>query len=206
MVTFTKAEYFFNCFEQSALNILEGSKMLLQLVTDYNNVAETAKKIKDIEHQTDKITHETMNTLNRTFITPIDREDIHAMISELDDIMDFIDAAASRLSLYEVKNTNPDLIKLATILEKTTEIVVSVVKDFKDFKKPKEIMKKLIDINTKENEGDEALRSAMVTLFKDEKNAAEIIKLKEIYENIETAIDRCEDVANVIEEVILKNA
>jgi len=209
-----KSDVFFKHFEQSANNIYEGARVLVEMLKMEPYTTPTARayaqRIKDIEHNTDKITHETINIVDRMFITSIDREDVHSLITTLDDVMDFIDGAAGRLALYDIKESNSDLVALATILHSAVEIVkdaIAMLQHIKDKGAREKLMKMLIDINTKENESDHALRVATSRLFTEKKDdPVTIIKLKEIYENIETATDRCEDVANIIEEIILKNA
>ena len=209
-----KSDVFFKHFEQSANNIYEGARVLVEMLKMEPYTTPTARayaqRIKDIEHNTDKITHETINIVDRMFITSIDREDVHSLITTLDDVMDFIDGAAGRLALYDIKESNSDLVALATILHSAVEIVkdaIAMLQHIKDKGAREKLMKMLIDINTKENESDHALRVATSQLFTEKKDdPVTIIKLKEIYENIETATDRCEDVANIIEEIILKNA
>jgi hypothetical protein len=187
-------------------HILESADLLHQMVTTQDLTRELAKKIKDLEHKADGITHDTMRKLDTTFITPFDREDIHTLISRLDDVIDNIDVAASRIVLYEVRTPSKELESLTSLLRKATTTVASAVLKFKDFKRSNETMAELIEINRIEDEGDQAHRLALVGLFKNVKDPIEVIKLKDVYEHVENAIDRCEDVANVLEAVIVKYA
>ena len=144
--------------------------------------------------------------LNKTFITPIDREDIHALISELDNVVDLIYGTANRLVLYKVPAPGPDMQKVVHLLVRAVEEVAKAVLRLKDMKKPEMILAQCIEINRLENEADEALRSAISNLFEHEKDPIRIIKEKEILETLEHATDCCEDVANVLEGIVLKNA
>jgi len=162
------------------------------------------KQIKDIEHDGDKITHQTMDRLNRTFVTPLDREDIHALISKLDDILDFVDAAANRMILYRIKEPKPEALRLADILFKSVEELKRAISLLRNLKQPQEILKLCIEINSLENEGDSVLRGGVAKLFDEAQDPLLIIKWREIFENLETAIDRCEDVANILEGIVIK--
>lgn len=203
---FPRDEKFFDLFENAAEKIEEGIDALLNLLDDYTDLAEKVKKIKLLEHEADQITHQTIDKLNRTFITPIDREDIHELITKMDDIMDFVEAASQRLWLYRVQEPTPEIKELALTLQKAMNVVKQAIKDLRDLKNPQLILKSCIEVNTVENEGDQVLRKAMTSLFDNVPDPVNIIKLKEIYEIVEMAIDRCEDVANIIEGVVLKNA
>src|SRR3990170_3228953 len=147
MGLFPKSENFFRYFEDSAKQILGGAEALHQMTVQPERNTELAKQIKDLEHKADEITHETMNKLDTTFITPIDREDIHTLICRLDDVMDLIDGAASHMVLYEIRNPPKDLEALVSILQKAAATVTSAVMKFKDFKRSKETMAELIEIN-----------------------------------------------------------
>ncbi len=203
---FPRDEKFFDLFENAAEKIEEGIDALLNLLDDYTDLAEKVKKIKQLEHEADQITHQTIDKLNRTFITPIDREDIHELITKMDDIMDFVEAASQRLWLYRVQKPTPEIKELTLTLQKAMNVVKQAIKDLRDLKNPQLILKSCIEVNTVENEGDLLLRKAMTSLFDNVPDPVNIIKLKEIYEIVEMAIDRCEDVANIIEGVVLKNA
>jgi uncharacterized protein len=146
-----------------------------------------------------------VRALNKTFITPIDREDIFALISRVDDILDYIDGLANRLVLYKV-TPNMQLRGLVKILSLSVNEVAAAIEGLRKHKDPEDILKRCVEINRLENEADDALRAAIAELFDNEKDAIVIIKWKEIYEFLETATDKCEDVANVIESIIVKNA
>ena len=197
---------FFDHFEKHADLSMMGAKEFLSLVATGANIQTKASRIHEIEHETDVITHHCVEALHKTFITPLDRDDIHRLISKMDDIMDQIDAAAERINLYGVKEMTPEVKDFADILVRATEQVKVAVKGLRDMKHSAEVLKACIDINRLENEADVILRNALARLFKEEKNAVTIIKWKEIYEALEDATDVCEDVANIIEGIILEHA
>ena len=198
---------FFDFFEQHADRCSEGARLLTAMMADLGNSAELAKQIKDVEHEGDEITHRTVEALHKTFITPIDRDQIHLLITKMDDTLDFIDAAAQRLVLYEITESTPEAVEICTALEKACGLVREAVTDLRALKNPTRLFKLCVEINQLENEGDAALRRGMVRLFKEKKDdPVSIIKWKEIYQYLETATDCCEDVANVIEGVVLEYA
>jgi len=203
---FPKEEKFFDMFAKGSENVLEGARLLSDLITDYTDIIEKSKRIKEVEHEGDKITHDTVTKLNNTFITPLDREDIYSLICKMDDVLDFIDAVSSRMILYKVKFPTNEARALMDVLLKSVEEMDKAIRELRNIKKPEAILKYCIEINTLENKGDVILRDAVAKLFDDGTSPIDVIKWKEIYENLETAIDRCEDVANVIEGAVLKNA
>jgi len=197
---------FFDFFERHATLTVDGAKEFLSLATTGLNIANKTKRIKEIEHETDVVTHQCVEALHKTFITPIDRDDIHRLITKLDDIMDFVEAASERIALYEIKDMTPECKDLADVLVRATQEVQEALRGLRDMKNAKAVLAKCIDINRLENEADGILRSAVARLFREEKDPITVIKWKEIYENLETATDRCEDVANIIEGVVLEHA
>jgi predicted phosphate transport protein (TIGR00153 family) len=202
-----KETSFFDFFEQHAALTVEGAKEFLSLVATGANIEAKAKRIADIEHETDVITHRCVEALHKTFITPIDRDDIHRLITKMDDVMDFVEAAAERIALYEITVMTSEVRDLADVLVRASEQVALAAKGLRNLKDPQTILKLCVDINRLENEGDQILRRAVAKLFKE--NAGDpitVIKWKEIYENLESATDRCEDVANIIEGVVLEHA
>jgi uncharacterized protein len=201
-----KEMIFFDLFEEAAKNAHLGAVALSELLEDYRNVAEKAKKIKDIEHAGDKITHTTIEKLNQTFITPLDREDIHRLISRIDDILDMIDTAVNRMYLYKIDKPTEDAKALARVLVKATQIIVDLLPKMRNLKLSSSLLQDCIAIHTQENEGDRIEQHALASLFENGQDPIYIIKWKDIYEELESATDRCEDVANVIEGIVLKNA
>ncbi|OGQ08211.1 MAG: hypothetical protein A3G32_08705 [Deltaproteobacteria bacterium RIFCSPLOWO2_12_FULL_40_28] len=205
MKLFPKSQQFFDFFEKAANNALIGAKLLDDFFSDPSTWATQVKKIEDVEHEGDRITHDTIEMLNKTFITPLDREDIHGLISEIDDILDLIYGTANRMVYYKVPAPNADMKAVVKILVQAVEEVAKAVLRLRNMKKPEMILAQCIEINRLENEADEALRFAISNLFEREKDPIKLIKEKEILEMLESATDRCEDVANVIEGIVLKN-
>lgn len=197
---------FFDFFEQHAALTIEGTKEFLSMVTTGANIPAKCRRISDIEHETDTITHRCVEALHKTFITPIDRDQIHRLITRMDDIMDFVEAAAERIELYELTTMTADCRDLADALHRAAQQVEGAVRGLRTLKEPQQTLKLCIDINRLENETDAILRRSVARLFKDEKDPILVIKWKEIYENLESAADRCEDVANIIEGVILEHS
>jgi hypothetical protein len=175
-------------------------------VTTGANIETKAKRVSDIEHETDVITHRCVEALHKTFITPSDRDNIHRLITRMDDVMDFVEAAAERIALYELTVMSADVRDLADVLVRAAQQVELAIKGLRNLKDPQSILKQCIDINRLENESDQILRRAVAKLFKVEKDPIMVIKWKEVYENLENAADRCEDVANIIEGVILEHS
>ncbi len=194
---------FHNMFVELAENVHVAAQAMVAMLEDFSNPAASAEKIKDIEHTNDTITHNLLKKLNRTFITPFDREDIHELASKIDDVLDLTDAAASRLVTYRIEKIRPGVVDLArALLDATKEMVAAVrVLERKDH-----VLSHCIEINRLENEADRLCRNLIATLFEQEKDPVQIIKWKEIIEVLEIAADKCEDVANVIETITLKNA
>ena len=196
---------FFDLFEQAAKNVHAGAEALSALLKDYRDVEAKVKGIKELEHAGDEITHRTFELLNKTFITPLDREDIHDITSRLDDILDFIHAAANKLLLYKIASPTEDARKLGDCLVEATGAVVDAVTKMRDLKDPEGVLRLCIVIHTHENTGDRLAQGALAALF-ESFSPVDIIKWKDIYQDLETATDRCEDVANALEAVVLKNA
>jgi len=199
-----REEKFFEFFKEAAGNILEAAKVLLQMMEEQGgNLQEYWKQLEDLEHEGDKITHQIIRKLNRTFITPIDREDIHSLTVALDDVMDLIEAVAARMSLYKIKEPTEEARKLTQVILKSAEEIVKAVSNLE---RMDDVMEHCIEINRLENVADDISREAIANLFEKGNDPIEVIKWKEIYETLETATDRCEDVANIVESVALKNA
>jgi hypothetical protein len=197
-----REESFFQMFNELAENIDAGAKAMVELLEDFTNVNVQVEIIKSLEHKGDSLTHAMMKRLDQTFITPIDREDIHELSSKIDDVLDLTDAAASRLVTYRVASIRPGVADLAKVLQQATAVVVTAVRVLE---KQKFILEHCIEIHRLENEGDRLSRALIAQLFEEEKDPVQIIKWKEIIEVLETAIDKCEDVANVLESVVIKS-
>jgi predicted phosphate transport protein (TIGR00153 family) len=196
---------FFAQFEQQGKKTVEGCKAFLEMVESPGDLESQAARISQIENECDEITHAVVEGLHRTFITPIDRNDIYTLISKMDDIMDLVEAAADRLSLYEIHTMTRELGDLARCLVTSAEHVLGAVSGIRDLKHPSGILEHCIEINRLENVADKILRSALARLFREERDPIAVIKWKELYETLESATDRCEDVANIIEGVVLEN-
>ena len=201
-----KEESFFRLFERAARNADDAAGAFVEMLDRYDDLEERAKRIKDLEHVGDQVTHETIEQLNRTFITPIDREDIHELICRLDDIVDLIDTAAHRMVLYRIVKPTEDARRLAACLRHATTVISEAIPLLRDMKNGKKIREVVVAIHTQENEADGIFSHALATLFASEEDAREILKWKDVYQEIESATDRCEDVANVLDTIVLKNA
>ena len=195
---------FFDYFERQSDKILEGCRALLDLLENYGDVTEKAKRIKAIEHEGDTITHECIEQLHKTFITPIDREDIHRLISKMDDILDLTEAVSQRLSLYDIQKTTEESRQLAKVLVFGVERMGKAVRGLRNMKNAPQVLAECIEVNRIENEADALLRAAVSKLFKTEKDPLTVMKWKELYEILESATDMCEDVANIVEGIVLE--
>lgn len=203
-----KDDKFFTYLEESAENLVKAADVLRKLSAS-KNAAERQKltdRMHDLEHDGDGVTHKIFSELNSTFVTPIDREDIHQLASSLDDIMDHMDGSAGRFILYKLKTWPKDMVKLVDILEKSINELkrgVSLLRDIQQTEKLQAVFQK---VNEYENNADYVFEQAIAELFEKEKNPVQIIKLKEIYVGLETATDKCEDVANVLEGIVIKHS
>jgi hypothetical protein len=194
---------FYALFREQAGNISKAAQMLADLFDNYHDVEKHVAEIKYIEHKGDQLTHELMMKLNRTFITPLDREDIHALGSALDDVLDLVDAAAGRMVTYKVTAVTPGARQLAKVILHGTEILQKAISGLE---KPDNILDYCEQIQLIEEEADRIKGECVARLFEDSTNPIEIIKWKEIYEVLEATTDKCEDVADVLEAVVLKAA
>lgn len=200
-------EDFFALFREQAETIVEAADMLLDITRNYTDLDHKVMQMNKIEHKADEIAHRIIERLSLTFITPIDSEDIHLLSTAIDDIVDYVDATVERMVLYKVTKPTEDLLHLANILQRAADETRNAVGQLSSFKKKRNAIKQCwIEINRLENEGDTASRAAIAKLFDEGSDAVEIIKWKEIYEHVETAIDKCEDVANILEQILLKHA
>ncbi|HEY5538034.1 MAG TPA: DUF47 family protein [Thermoplasmata archaeon] len=196
---------FFDLLEGVAENVVKGAEALVDMFQDFRNVAEKRRRVKEIEHAGDNIVHEIFEALNKTFITPIDREDIQSLASNLDNILDMIDAAANRAHLYEIDAPSDAMRQLAQVIldgARQLQAAVTMIRDMKQGDKVEEIA---VEVHRLENVADDVMNSAVARLFHDGKDPIHIIKFKEIIERLEEATDYCEDVANVLSDVVAKN-
>jgi hypothetical protein len=197
-------KHFFEMLERQADTVVEGAEALLDLTKDFSQVEKKRDRIKDIEHKGDDIVHEVAEALNRTFVTPIDHDDMSKLTSRMDDILDFIEAASHRMWSYEIKAVPPDMVRLAEVILTSAKEVNHAVKDLRNLRKKNEVIMHCIEINRLENLGDDITHTAVAALFK-QYGPVDIIKLKAIYEYLEMATDKCEDAADVIKDVFIKN-
>jgi predicted phosphate transport protein (TIGR00153 family) len=196
-------EKFFDLFKQSAQNALEGARALKEMLERYDNPQESWKKLKDLEHEGDRITHRTIRSLNQTFLTPIDAEDIHALTTALDNVMDAIEAAASRMVLFRIDKPTPEAKELCDAIVNATEQLVKAVSHMPRLD---DIDEYCIEINRLENAADDIYRKAIGHLFENGSTPMDVVKWLDIYDILESATDRCEDVANTLETIGLKNS
>ena len=200
-----KEEKFFKLFKDMTENIIDGAKLLKDMLDNFDNPTESQRKIKDVEHKGDSITHDIIQMLNKTFVTPLDREDIYALASKLDDILDLIDASAQRVIMYNVDSIPAEAKSLGFIILQSCYAVDKAVAMLGK-KTNEQIFAACVEINALENEADRVSREAISRLFDEEKDPIQLIKWKEIYETLERATDKCEDAANILESVVVKNA
>lgn len=205
-----REETFFDLLEASAKNVLDTARLLRDMVEDYRELPSRFQKIRDTEHAGDAITHQLMDKLNRTFVTPIDREDIHALAFDLDDIVDSIELAADRFLLYKIEKPSAMTLSLVRILVRCCEEINTAMPLLRNPKRMKEILDHCIEINRLENEGDQLSRAALEKLFDkpvtEPHEVLDIIKWREVYDVLEEAIDFTEDVADRLHGVVIKNA
>jgi len=197
---------FFDLFNEHAALILEGSQELAALMASGDDLERRARNIETIEKRGDKITRTTIELLHKTFITPIDREDIHQLISEMDNILDLIEDSAQLMFLYDVNVVSPDSKKLADICVECCEKVQSAVALLFSMDNADAIMAICQDIDRLESDADHVMRAAIGRLFRDEPDVKELIKLRTVYEHLETVTDHCEDVANILQGIVLENS
>ncbi len=201
-----REEKFFELFEASAQNMVKAAQKLKELVYTWENVEGRVSEITKLEHEGDMITHQIMERLHCTFVTPFDREDISLLAHTLDDVTDFIQAAADAMLIYKVDRPGQSARELADAIVQSATEVERAMPQLRHRAEFKQILERCVEINRLENFADDVFRSAMSELFADTTDIAEIIKWREIYEHMESATDRCEDVANVLEGVVLKHA
>jgi hypothetical protein len=197
---------FFELFNEHAALILEGSRELAALMASGDDLERRARNVESIEKRGDKITRGTIELLHKTFITPIDRDDIHQLISEMDNILDLIEDSAQLMFLYDVRVLSPDAKKLADICVECCAKVKSAVELLSSMKNADAIMAICQEIDRLESDADHVMRAAIGRLFRDEPDVRELIKMRTVYEHLETVTDCCEDVANIIQGIVIENA
>ncbi len=197
---------FFDLFEKQVGFAVDAARALKEVTSKGTIDEDSLNKIRDIEHQGDDACHAIIEQLNKTFITPFDREDIHVLAKELDDITDMVNTIASRMMVYKIKGVNKNLVKFADMIEESVLAVQCAVKGMRDMKHFKSVSDACVEINRLENVGDSTRDAVLAELFETEKDPINVIKLKEVYQDAETVLDICEDVAHVVESILVKQA
>jgi predicted phosphate transport protein (TIGR00153 family) len=197
---------FFDLFNQHAALCVKGAQEMVGLMTNFDDLENRTHAVESIEKQADKITYATVDLLHKTFITPIDRDDIHKLITRMDDILDMMEDAAQTISLYDLKTVTPEAKRLAELCLACCEKVQAAVNMLHNMDNAAKIIALCEEIDRLESDADHVMRAAMSKLFRDEPDVRNLIKMKAIYEILETVTDRCEDVANIIEGIIVENA
>jgi len=197
---------FFDMFNQHAELCVKGAKEMVGLMTNFDDLENRVHAIESIEKQADKITYAAVDLLHKTFITPLDRDDIHKLITKMDDILDLMEDAAQTVSLYDLHSVTPEAKRLAELVLACTEKVKDAVALLSNMDNARQIVAICEEIDRLESDADHVMRAAMSKLFRDEPDVRNLIKMKAIYELLETVTDRCEDVANIIEGIIVENA
>ncbi len=197
---------FFDLFEQSAQNIIKASKCLKDMLDKWQFIDSCVAEITEIEHEGDSITHQVISLLHRTFVTPFDREDIALLAHTMDDVVDFIQSAADAMFIYKIKAPTARARELADVIVLAADEMGKAVASLKHKKEFRQMLERCVEINRLENAADRIYRAAIGELFESTTDIGQLIKWREIYEHMETATDRCEDVADVLEGVALKNA
>jgi predicted phosphate transport protein (TIGR00153 family) len=198
-----REERFFDLFVEDAANVLDGARQLETMLRTFDNPDKSAKKIRETEHKGDEISHNIGRRLEQSFVTPFDREEIHALISGLDDILDLIEEVADTFVLYHIDSPTKTSIKQASLIVQSCETLHQALSNLRGFK---DLDKFVIEVHRLENEGDRLARSAIADLFDDGAKAMEVLKWKDIYTFLEDTIDKCEDVAQMIERIVVKHA
>jgi len=204
MKFFSPREKFYDLFEELADKLEEGVKLFTEILANYEYSEYKVGKLKEIEHEADHITHQVYKRMHRMFLTPMDREDIYLLANKMDSVLDEIESAAVRMYLYRMKEPAKELVQITAILKEAIAKIRKIIFSVRKKQDAALILQLCVEINTLENEADQLFRSAMVRLFEEEKDAIELIKVKDIIGRIETAVDNCEDVSNVIEGIVLK--
>lgn len=196
---------FFQYFDEHAEQIVLGAEQLVALMQNVGELDERKRNIENIEHRADKITAATMDMLHHTFITPIDRDEIHQLIGRMDDILDLMEDVSQCMFLYDIQSVTAEAVQLAELCLTSAQKVRQAVSEIKDMKHSKHILELCKDIDRLEGDSDRVMRAAMAKLFREQTNAMEVLKMKEIYQLLESVTDRCQDVANIIEGIVVES-
>ncbi len=205
-----KEEKFYDLFEAQAANMLKGAQVLLHCLEDYKSLDAAylaSKEIRELEQAGDELVHNIMNRLNKSFVTPLDREDIYALTCVMDDVIDYVDAVSERLVMFQILKPTPYATELSRIIVRSSEEIAQGVRLLRNLHDAETLTRQCAKINQLENDADQVHREALANLFRDSSlNPLDVIKWKDIYEHLEIATDKCEDVANVLESVMVKHA
>jgi hypothetical protein len=199
---FPREEDFFLLFRKQAAHVREGAEMLYQMMESFDRLEDRARALKEVEHRADLVTHELFERLNRTFITPLEREDIHSLAGNLDDVLDAVEAIGSRIVLFQVGRPGPEALRLAQIV---TECSLQIEQAVDSLRHMNNLMAFTVEINRLENEADALARQMTAELFSGRHDVLDVLRWKEIYGRLENAADKCEDVANTIESIVVKS-
>jgi len=200
-----KEKMFFELFCKAAAKSVQACEALEVMLGELGQAESHARRIKSLEHEADEFTHRTVELLHKTFVTPLDRDDIHRLSTRLDDVLDLIESAAARLHTYDVRQAKPEALAQARVLKRSTQQIERALSLLGTAKKSRtEILELCVEVNRLENEGDAILRDAIARLFRDEQDIRSVLKWKDIYDDLEMAIDRCEDVANIVEGIVIE--
>lgn len=199
-----REERFFELFDAAAANLVRGAQLLAELVEHPDRAKELRRQIEEAEHEGDIITHEIADRLNRTFVTPFDHEDIHNLAGRLDDVLDNIEATADRMFLYETGTPAPEMLALVQVLAEAAAMVQKAIHGLSDMRNARRVLDYCIEIHRLENVADEDSRQALANLFRGA-DAIHALKWKEIYDHVENAVDKCEDVASIVEGIVVKH-
>jgi predicted phosphate transport protein (TIGR00153 family) len=205
MKVFSKSQDFLELFDKVGANITQAATVLVAIMEHFTNLDNWAKEVHELEEDGDMLTHDIIKKLNKTFVTPFDREDIHALASKLDDILDFIWGTAERLAVFKMKEPRKEAVIMSKEILTTVELVHKAIKTLKE-KDYTRMQEYCVEINKLENKMDRIFRDALGHLFDEMKDPILVIKWKEIYEHLENASDKCEDVADIMETIAIKNA
>jgi len=199
-----KDRLFYDAFEKHATCVVRAAELFMQALRSPDRVIEISKQVSSVEAEGDSITHDTIARLHKTWITPLDRADIHVLISTLDDVLDLTEEAANRLALYEIRTAPEFVIGLASVLLQATQATEKAVRLLHNVKQPEEMLKYCVEINRLENDADSEYRRGLATLFNGAFDAMAVFKWRDIIDNLESATDRCEDIANILEGIALE--
>ena len=202
----TRDKLFWTAFNDHSARTVEAANVLVEMLEHLDRRVPLAAKIKELEHAGDQITHDCVQALHQTWITPLDREEIHALITKLDDVLDFLEAAGERIALYDISEVRPEAIELAKLLLRACVDIQKAVSMLTNLNDAKPLLDLCISINKHEHEADEMYRRALARLFNNDNNPLEVMKWRDILDALETATDRAEDVANIIEGIVLEHA